>query len=175
MEFMQNLHTIFAAAVLVLADIAVIAKAVDAIVKRANAAKNATAEEKAAAKEAVKANLKQIIFALVTDAEKELGGGTGKLKSAKVAAWVYDKIPDELKPLFSEDDIQGMIDTVLKEAQEYWNKNSKAREYIESGATVLTAEIDAISPAAGVDVDELAKAIAKAAELPQNSAQNTDV
>ena len=109
MEIMQHIHTIVAAVVLVLADIAAVVAAVNVIVKRAQAIKNASAEEKAEAKEAVKANLKQIIFSLVTDAEKELGGGTGKLKSAKVAAWVYDKIPDDLKPLFSADDIQAMI------------------------------------------------------------------
>ena len=177
MEIMQNIHIIVAVAVLVLADVAAIIKAVDVIVKRAQQLKNATEEEKAAAKEAVKANLKQIIFSLVTDAEKELGGGTGKLKSAKVAAWVYDKIPDELKPLFSAEDIQDMIDTVLREAQEYWNKNSKAREYIDSGTpALLTAEIETTAPAMGVGVDEFVKAvgdrigeaIVKAAEAPQD-------
>lgn len=183
MEIMQNIHVIIAAVVLVLADVAAIIKAVDVIVKRAQQLKNATEEEKEAAKEAVKANLKQIIFSMVTDAEKELGGGTGKLKSAKVAAWVYDKIPDELKPLFTAEDIQDMIDTVLREAQEYWNKNSKAREYIDSGtASILTAEIEATAPAAGVAVDEIVKAvgdrigeaIVKAAELPQNDAKPAD-
>ena len=34
-----------------------------------------------------------------------------------------------------------MIDTVLEDAKKYWEKNSKAREYIESGAqSMLTAE-----------------------------------
>lgn len=179
MEIMQHIHTIVAAVVLVLADIAAVVAAVNVIVKRAQAIKNASAEEKAEAKEAVKANLKQIIFSLVTDAEKELGGGTGKLKSAKVAAWVYDKIPDELKPLFSADDIQDMIDTVLREAQEYWNKNAKAREYIDSGTpALLTAEIEG-QAAPGVDVDEIVKAvgdrigeaIVKATETPQGAAK----
>ena len=177
MEIMQHIHTIVAAVVLVLADIAAVVAAVNVIVKRAQAIKNASAEEKAEAKEAVKANLKQIIFSLVTDAEKELGGGTGKLKSAKVAAWVYDKIPDDLKPLFSADDIQAMIDTVLREAQEYWNKNAKAREYIDSGTpTLLTAEIEG-QALPGVDVDEIVKAvgdrigeaIVKATETPQDA------
>lgn len=177
MGILQNIHIIIAAAVLVLADIAAIIKAVDVIVKRAKSIKSTTEEEKAAAKETVKENLKQIIFSLVTDAEKELGGGTGKLKSAKVAAWVYDKIPDELKPLFSADDMQDMIDTVLKEAQEYWNKNSKAREYIDGvSPSVLTAELEATATDTGGVVDEIVKAvgdrigeaIAKAAETPVN-------
>ena len=183
MEIMQHIHTIVAAVVLVLADIAAVVTAVNVIVKRAQAIKNASAEEKAQAKEAIKENLKQIIFSLVTEAEKELGGGTGKLKSAKVAAWVYDKIPDNLKPLFSAEEIQGMIDTGLEKAKEYWSKNSKAREYIESGTLpLLVGEIEATAPAAGVDVEEFVKAvgqhigeaIVKATETPQGDAKAPD-
>lgn len=183
MEIMQHIHTIVAAVVLVLADIAAVVAAVNVIVKRAQAIKNASAEEKAQAKEAIKENLKQIIFSLVTEAEKELGGGTGKLKSAKVAAWVYDKIPDNLKPLFSAEEIQGMIDTGLEKAKEYWSKNSKAREYIESGTLpLLVGEIEATAPAAGVDMEEFVKAvgqhigeaIVKAAETPQDAEKAAD-
>lgn len=183
MEIMQHIHTIVAAVVLVLADIAAVVAAVNVIVKRAQAIKNASAEEKAEAKEAIKENLKQIIFSLVTEAEKELGGGTGKLKSAKVAAWVYDKIPDNLKPLFSAEEIQGMIDTGLEKAKEYWSKNSKAREYIESGTLpLLVGEIEATAPAAGVDVEEFVKAvgqhigeaIVKATETPQDAEKAAD-
>lgn len=183
MEIMQHIHTIVAAVVLVLADIAAVVAAVNVIVKRAQAIKNASAEEKAQAKEAIKENLKQIIFSLVTEAEKELGGGTGKLKSAKVAAWVYDKIPDNLKPLFSAEEIQGMIDTGLEKAKEYWSKNSKAREYIESGTLpLLVGEIEATAPAAGVDVEEFVKAvgqhigeaIVKATETPQDAEKAAD-
>ena len=183
MEIMQHIHTIVAAVVLVLADIAAVVAAVNVIVKRAQAIKNASAEEKAQAKEAIKENLKQIIFSLVTEAEKELGGGTGKLKSAKVAAWVYDKIPDNLKPLFSAEEIQGMIDTGLEKAKEYWSKNSKAREYIESGTLpLLVGEIEATAPAAGVDVEEFVKAvgqhigeaIVKATETSQDAEKAAD-
>ena len=180
MEIMQHIHIIIAAVVLILADIAAIYKAVDVIVKRAKAIKEASAEEKAEAKEAVKANLLQIIVGLVTEAEKELGGGTGKLKSAKVAGWIYDKLPDEIKPLFTAEEIQDMIDKGLEKAKEYWNNNVKAREYIESGApSLLVGEIEATAPAAGVDVDEIVKAvgdrigeaIVKATETPQDAAK----
>ncbi len=180
MEIIKNIHIIIAAVVLILADLAAIYKAVDVIIKRIKATQQASAEEKAQAKEAIKENLKQIIFSLVTEAEKELGGGTGKLKSAKVAAWVYDKIPDNLKPLFSAEEIQGMIDTGLEKAKEYWSKNSKAREYIESGTLpLLVGEIEATAPAAGVDVEEFVKAvgqhigeaIVKATETPQGDAK----
>ena len=139
MEFMQTVHTIVAVAVIVLLDVAAVVKAVSVIVQRVKATQqeaqeHAAAEEQAIKKVGLTKILRQIVFGLVADAEKELGAGTGKLKSAKVAGWLYDKIPDELKTVFSAEDIQDMIDSVLREAQEYWNKNAKAREYIESGA-----------------------------------------
>lgn len=139
-----------------------IIKGVSVIVKRAQSIKDATAEEKEAAKAAVIDNLRQVIFGWVTDAERELGEKTGKLKSAKVAGWIYENIPDDLKPLFTSQEIQDMIDDVLHDAQAYWDKNSKAREYIESGATTLltaTAEIGAVNMADGVPVEEIAKAV----------------
>lgn len=53
-----------------------------------------------------------------------------------------------------------MIDTVLKDAKKYWEKNDKAREYIESGAqAVLTAEAEAVKAADGLSVEDVAKAV----------------
>ncbi len=171
MGIIENIHSILAVVILVILDLAAVAKGVSVIVKRAKSIQSSTEEEKAAAKAAVVENLQQIIFGLVTDAEKELGGGTGKLKSSKVAGWIYDKIPDELKPLFTAQEIQDMIDTVLQDAQEYWEKNGKAREYIDSGtANLLTAEVGVVAPPVTVDEivqavgDRIGNSIAKAAE-----------
>lgn len=177
MEVLQNIHAIVAVAVIVLLDIAAVVKAVSVIVQRTKSVQQATEEEKAAAKENIKANLWQIIFGLVTDAEKDLGSGTGKLKSAKVAGWIYDKIPDELKPLFTAEEIQDMIDSALREAQEYWNKNSKAREYIESGtgfSQVINATLEG-SPAAGVPLEQLMEAVAGATEAALGAFKPQDV
>lgn len=163
MGIIENVHNILAVVILVILDLAAVAKGVSVIVKRAKSIQSTTEEEKAAAKTAVVENLQQIIFGLVTDAEKELGGGTGKLKSSKVAGWIYDKIPDELKPIFTAEEIQDMIDTVLQDAQKYWEKNGKAREYIDSGtATLLTAETGIIAPAVvapAVTADEIVQAV----------------
>ena len=53
-----------------------------------------------------------------------------------------------------------MIDTVLTDAKKYWEKNSKAREYIESGAqSMLTAEISTVNLADGFPAEEVAKAV----------------
>lgn len=162
MNIIQNIQSIIALAVVVILNIAAIAKGVTAIVKRVQEVKDATAEEKQEAKATVIENLQQVIFGWVTDAEKDLGGGTGKLKSAKVAALIYESIPDDLKPLFTPQEIQDMIDTVLEDAKKYWGQNSKAREYIESGAAAVftaTAEIGAVNVADGFPAEEIARAV----------------
>ena len=160
MNIIQNIQSIIALAALILLNIAAIAKGFKAIVKRIQDVKDATAEEKKVAKAAVTENLRQLILGWVTDAEHDLGGGTGKLKSSKVAAMIYANIPDDLKPLFSPNEIQDMIDTVLEDAKKYWEENSKAREYIESGAqSMLTAEISTVNVADGFPAEEVAKAV----------------
>ena len=160
MNIIQNIQSIIAVAAVVILNIAAIAKGVTVIVKRIQEVKNATAEEKQEAKATVIENLQQVIFGWVTDAEKDLGGGTGKLKSSKVAAMIYKYIPDDLKPLFTPQEIQDMIDTVLEDAKKYWEKNGKAREYIESGTqALLTAEIGAVNVADGFPVEEIAHAV----------------
>lgn len=160
MNIIQNIYSIIAVGALIILNLVAIAKGVAAIVKSIQDAKSATEEEKQAAKDAIIKNLQQVIFGWVTDAEKDLGGGTGKLKASKVAAMIYQYIPDELKPLFTPQEIQDMIDTALAAAKEYWEKNGKAKEYIESGATaMLTAEVDAVKAADGIPVEEVVKAV----------------
>lgn len=160
MNIIQNIQSIIAVAALILLNIAAIAKGVKTIVKRIQDVKDATAEEKKAAKAAIIENLQQLILGWVTDAEHDLGGGTGKLKASKVAALIYKYIPDDLKPLFTPQEIQDMIDTVLEDAKKYWEENEKAREYIESGAQVaLTAEIGSVNVSDGFPAEEIAKAV----------------
>lgn len=160
MNIIQNIQSIIAVAGLILLILAAIARGVKVIVRNIQDINGATAEEKKAAKAAIIKNLQQLILGWVTDAEHDLGGGTGKLKASKVAALIYKYIPDDLKPLFTPQEIQDMIDTVLEDAKKYWEKNEKAREYIESGAQVaLTAEIGSVNVADGFPVEEVAKAV----------------
>lgn len=76
--------------------------------------------------------LKQILFNLVTQAEKQFGSGTGSLKYAAVADWIYQRIPAVLKLLFSAKDIEKMIESVLEEAKQAWGANENLKEYIET-------------------------------------------
>ena len=160
MNIIQNIQSIIAVAGLILLILAAVARGVKVIVRSIQDIKGATAEEKQAAKAAIIKNLQQLILGWVTDAEHDLGGGTGKLKASKVAALIYQYIPDDLKPLFTPQEIQDMIDTVLDDAKKYWENNEKAREYIESGAQVaLTAEIGSVNVADGFPAEEIAKAV----------------
>lgn len=76
--------------------------------------------------------LEKILFNLVTQAEKQFGGGTGALKFAAVADWIYQRIPAVLKLLFTEKDIEKMIEAALEEAKKAWGVNENLKSYIEA-------------------------------------------
>lgn len=78
-----------------------------------------------------KAKLQQILFYLVTQAEKEFGAGTGKLKYATVADWIYQRIPAVLQIFFTAADISDMIENELTKAKERWSKNGNFLESVE--------------------------------------------
>lgn len=74
--------------------------------------------------------LKNILFKLVTQAEKEFGSGTGELKYAAVSDWIYQRMPAVLKFLFSAKDIDKMIESALAEAKKQWGKNENVKMYL---------------------------------------------
>lgn len=76
--------------------------------------------------------LKQILFNLVTQAEKQFGSGAGSLKYAAVADWIYQRIPAVLKLLFTSSDIEKMIEAALEEAKKAWGANENLKGYIET-------------------------------------------
>ena len=76
--------------------------------------------------------LKQIPFNLVTQAEKQFGSGTGSLKYAAVADWIYQRIPAVLKLLFTSSDIEKMIEAALEEAKKAWGANENLKGYIDT-------------------------------------------
>ena len=76
--------------------------------------------------------LKQILFNLVTQAEKQFGSGTGSLKYAAVADWIYQRIPAVLKLLFTSSDIEKMIEAALEEAKNAWGANENLKGYIDT-------------------------------------------
>ena len=76
--------------------------------------------------------LKQILFNLVTQAEKQFGSGTGSLKYAAVADWIYQRIPAVMKLLFTSSDLEKMIEAALEEAKKAWGANENLKGYIET-------------------------------------------
>lgn len=76
--------------------------------------------------------LKQILFNLVTQAEKQFGSGTGSLKYAAVVDWIYQRIPAVLKLLFTSSDIEKMIEAALEEAKKAWGANENLKGYIDT-------------------------------------------
>ena len=76
--------------------------------------------------------LKQILFNLVTQAEKQFGSGTGSLKYDAVADWIYQRIPAVLKLLFTSSDIEKMIEAALEEAKKAWGANENLKGYIDT-------------------------------------------
>ena len=76
--------------------------------------------------------MKQILFNLVTQAEKQFGSGTGSLKYAAVADWIYQRIPAVLKLLFTSSDIEKMIEAALEEAKKAWGANENLKGYIDT-------------------------------------------
>lgn len=91
--------------------------------------------------------LKQILFNLVTQAEKQFGSGTGSLKYAAVADWIYQRIPAVLKLLFTSSDIEKMIEAALEEAKKAWGANENLKGYIDTpsvGSLLIGIEEQAV-------------------------------
>lgn len=70
--------------------------------------------------------VKKIILALVVQAEKNLGSGTGALKYAEVLAKIYEKLPLVLRLLYSS----GEIDQFIEEGV------ALLKKMLESGKTL---------------------------------------
>lgn len=92
--------------------------------------------------------LDKILFNLVTQAEKQFGGGTGSLKFAAVADWIYQRIPAILKLLFTEKDIEKMIEAALAEAKAAWGANENLKTYVETPPIVENLLAIGIDPEA---------------------------
>ena len=89
--------------------------------------------------------LRQILFSLVTQAEQQLGDGTGKLKYSMVADWLYQRIPAILKFLFTAKDIEKMIEEVLEAAKNAWSTNERL---LEAGQVVtMTSTLESTKDA----------------------------
>lgn len=75
----------------------------------------------------------KILYGLVTEAEKQFGGGTGELKQAYVMEKVYGVLPAVLKMIISAEQLGKWVDEALVFAKEKWKKNANIDDYINGG------------------------------------------
>lgn len=69
----------------------------------------------------------EILFYLVTEAESTFGGGTGELKYAAVVAWLYEKLPTIIKLLFTQKQIDLLIENAVLRMKKYLDTNDNAK------------------------------------------------
>ena len=75
----------------------------------------------------------KILYALITEAEKQFGGGTGELKQAYVIEKIYNALPAVLKSVISAERLGKWVDDALIKAKAKWGENSSVSGYIEGG------------------------------------------
>ena len=76
----------------------------------------------------------KMLYALVTEAERNLGGGTGSLKLATVIETIYPKLPTIIKTFVTDAMLEKWVEDALAVAKTTWEKNAKIAEYIEKPA-----------------------------------------
>lgn len=76
-------------------------------------------------------NLIPIALGLVTDAEAQYSGGTGKIKRAYVIDELYSRIPDEFKPYVTEQNLDAILTKALDEAKVLWEENTQIKALIK--------------------------------------------
>lgn len=74
--------------------------------------------------------LNLIMFAAITEAERQYKGGTGILKKASVIAKIYSVIPVILKIIISEEQIGRWIEDALTYAKVKWAENTAIGNYV---------------------------------------------
>ena len=72
----------------------------------------------------------RMLYAMVTEAEKEYGGGTGSLKLADVISKIYPKLPAVIKLFITDEIIIDWIEDALEGAKAKWESNPAIAGYI---------------------------------------------
>ena len=67
--------------------------------------------------------LEPVLIYLVTEAEREIGGGAGQMKLAAVVSWTFNKLPEKLKSIVTVEWLTKQIEKAPKNAKDIWAKN----------------------------------------------------
>lgn len=76
------------------------------------------------------AQVDEILFYLVSEAERQFGGGTGALKYAAVTAWLYERLPAVVRLLFTTKQIDLLIENAVLRMKKYLETNKDAKVLI---------------------------------------------
>jgi len=90
----------------------------------------------------------KMLDSLVTEAEKNLGGGTGSLKLSTVITEIYPKLPVIIKTFITADTLIKWIEEALDIAKQKWRDNANIKAYIEPDTTtdIVALEVDTKPP-----------------------------
>lgn len=66
----------------------------------------------------------KMLYALVTEAEKQYGAGTGSIKFAEVMTKVYSMLPGVIKIFITYDTLSKWIEDALADAKNHWKKEA---------------------------------------------------
>ena len=80
------------------------------------------------------AKVREWLLWAVTEAEKDLGGGTGKLKLRQVYDLFVTRFP-WLAKIVSFELFSGMVDDALAEMRDMLAQNKAVKEFVEGGGT----------------------------------------
>lgn len=77
----------------------------------------------------------RMLYALVTEAEKSMGHGTGALKLASVMETIYPKLPAVIKLFVTEAMLKKWVEEALALAKKSWEQNAAIARYVEPEIT----------------------------------------
>lgn len=72
-----------------------------------------------------------MLFSLVTEAERNFGAGAGALKLASVIEQVYPKLPTIIKTFISAETLVKWVEEALVLAKKKWEENLNLQDYID--------------------------------------------
>ena len=81
-------------------------------------------------KKGAKSQVKEILFYLVTQAEKQFGEKTGQLKYACVVTWLFERLPAVCRFFLTEKEISALIESAVERMKEYLSSNEKAKDIV---------------------------------------------
>ena len=95
----------------------------------------------------------KILYALVTEAEKIYGGGTGSVKFAYVVEKAYSYLPAILKVFITYERLKQMIEDALAAAKIKWAEEAGISDYLKE-PEVFVGELVSVADATAPDNNE---------------------